>query len=295
MVATATLEGEFKRVVKTLVDVKTKQLPFAQSKSLGHASKAGKIAYARSIKMQFDEPLPIFTKGEKNKSIWIQFASKNEIRATGEGGAKVWMRGVGSSADRNRIQETFHRQAEGTPERRTPLAAPIIVRPSRRLEKERKIKGTPLRLDRHGNIVNYNLNVRDKILKDKTGKYFEVRVGNIGRGRNGNGLKLKPGLYMRVLRKRKYTGKRHRVTKRKRGPYRVNGNADRKLETVGIVTLLRYKTLRQFKKKWEFRPSVVKAMRKAYDKHFLDELEAAILGAKPNAPSGRRFTGSLNS
>lgn len=296
--------ANFAQVGKRLKKVITSTIPFAQSRSLNAAAHEGRRAYAKTIDVSFKDPIPIFigdkrrdkkTRNTRARPLWIQFDTKKDIqKQRGNGGAKVWLEGVGNSFDKERQQETFHRHAKGTTEHKVPHGTPFIVSPSKKLKREKSIKGTPIKIDRYGNFVNYNKRVRQEIKKDTKRKYLEIKIGEPSTGgRFGNGLKLSPGLYLLTYRKRKYTGKRHPITKRKRGPYNINGNSGKKREVVKITTILNYYPIRTFKKTWDFKPDVIRAMAKEYDRVFLDFLNDALRDIKPDTPSGQRRVGRL--
>ncbi len=268
-------------------------LPKVKSIAAQEAVTKGAEDTIKSGEKALDDPIPAVFQGKKSKNrrgwIYFEWDERADIkRKNGNVDASLQLQGFGPAKARADQQEALHRQIFGTTETKgTTPATPFIIRPSNALLRSKGIRGVPLKIDKFGNIRNYRKNLT-KMLDDPKNRFFQVKLGEAGGGKNNNGISLPPGLYMRVLRARKY--KRNRHTKRKGGPY---GDGARKKDTVGIKTILRYEAIQTYKKRWNFREETSTAMRRRYNEAFINALNREISKQRVGVPTARGQTGRL--
>lgn len=270
-----------KRLTKETNSAKAKATSIAAEKAVAAAASTLVKTGQRSL----DNPIPAIFNGKKSRNrvgwIYWQWDNKADVkRKKGDVNAFVQIQGKGPLSARQEQQEALHRQIYGTTETRgvTPQI-PYIIRPSKNLRRQKKIKGVPfVKIDKFGNLRNYR-GMMNKVSNDP--RFFHVGLNDQGGGNNNNGLKLKPGLYFRKTRIRKY--KRHRITKRKGGPY---GDAKTR-ETVNIITVLRYQRIRDYNRKWDFKPEAVKTMQRTYKRAFLVYLQRELQNERRRRPSAK--------
>jgi len=256
----------------------------AQSIALEKTIAFGARTTAKSGQRSLDDPIKAVFDGKKSRNrlgwIWFEWDERADIkRKNGKGSAFLQIQGQGPAQARKEQQEAIHRQVFGTTETEgTTPAVPFIIRPSERLRREGGIRGVPLKIDKFGNLRNYRKNLT-KMLAQKD-KFFQVKIGERGRGNNENGRNLPPGLYFRKLGVRRY--KRNRHTKRRGGSY---GGGAKKKFTRNIITILRYFRIQKYKARWKFDKEVVTAMKRRYEREFLVQLTRQLRKQK----GGNRF------
>ncbi len=273
------------KVVDNIAKLESEVLPKVKSIAVESAVRAGGNAMAVDGKHSLSDPIPVVFDGKKTRIRrgWIvwDWDEKSDIKKRG-GDAQgiVQIQGLATTPEaREEQKEAIRRNIYGSIEREgvTP-AVPFLIKPSAKLLRQKSIRGLPFKIDQYGNIKNYRSAMKKATSQPQ--KFFQVPLGEKGGGRLNNGIKLPPGLYMRKTRKRKY--KRHPVTGRKGGPY----GDEKTLETVNIITVLRYYYIRDFKAKWDFRDETVKAMRKEYGLAFQRQLNREIVKQLKLKPGG---------
>ena len=289
------LQTNFRTFAKTL-DKFEDTVHKAQSIALEKTVQFGGRTLAKDAVKHLDDPIPAaFTPRRKSRNrlgwIWFEWDERIDIKKKkGVGGAFVQIQGQGPAQARRDQQEAIHRQIFGTTERQgTTPRTPFIIRPNELLRRQGSIRGVPLKIDKFGNLKNYRKTLNEMLAQRD--KFFQVMIGESGRGHLDNGRTLPPGLYMRVLRVRTY--KRNRHTKRPGGPY---GGTGKKKYTKNIITILRYERIQTYKGKWEFKKKTRDAMHRRYEREFLVQLTRQIrkLKTKSVPPSvARQDTGSL--
>lgn len=285
MTLAVSLINDFDKFEQNVERFTKRIMPKVQSIALEKTMADAANNIAKSGERALDNPIKAVFNGKKSRHSrgWIHWDwdERADIkRQKGQANGFVQLRGQGSNQSRAEQQEALRRQIYGSSvnDGVTPKV-PYIIRPSKRLSREKKIKGVPfVKIDAHGNLRNYR-GMMSKVANDP--RFFHVPLGSVGGGRNSNGLKLSPGLYFRKTRVRRY--KRHKITKRRGAPY---GSSKTK-RTVNIITLLRYQRIRDYNRAWDFKDGVRKQMQAKYKDLFLIELTRAISKERFNARTNR--------
>lgn len=300
------IDQNFEQVKSQFQELTGKLYRGAQAEAMELAMASTAKFTASRGKANLDKPIPaIFDKKRgKNRLGWIwwtwdkpaQIRTKNN---TAE--ARLELQGFGPADRRAIMQEAIHRNIYGTVERKgvTPKI-PYIIFPSKHLTNNRGNKAPfPfIRMDDHGNIKNFKSSMK-KAMNDKKNRFFHIAIGQTGGGRFNNGKSLPAGLYFRKTKKRKYrknkhTGRRGGPYNSKRGRFARGGGDQKKDETIAIMTVFRYQSIRDYKRSWKFKEESIPYLERKYTQQFRIILNREIRRQATGSPTRmKRLGGSF--
>lgn len=280
------IAADVAKVIKRHKDVRTKQIPFAMSRTMAVVTREGAIAAARGAGEAFSKPNKLGTKNEATPIITREPKGKGKgsvFRYRFDNKAQVKRKGIDKANAAvfvlNALVDEMHAQVYGGTVKSVPDGTLGVISPTRALLKGLKGRGRLRKLNKYGNIAGFHRGALGEIKKN-TSEFVDAPLDQS----NKKTRHLQPGLYVRVYKDNntarargfaRSLGQSTRRTRTARG--RFSGNAGREST---LVMLLYYGYSQTYKRKFKYDQIVQDTYLRLSSAEYKKQLDEAIRTAK---------------